>query len=139
MPDHIFVSNYPESDVDQDADMPLDDARFAYYHELLPPNPIVLAERMERLPGADLTAAVLYAGIRYEAGAGLERGIWWAGWSGTKRQFREAIRRATAGRPAILTSRREVQEAITIATLLMPTIASKEPSNIVAWSFRLPG
>lgn len=138
MPDHIYVSHYPESEVDADAGRALDDDEFDYYHERLPPTPLMLDEALDRLPGNFVTAAVLYAGIRYEAGS-LEKGLWWAGWSGSKRQFHTHIAKAVAGRPAILTSRREIAEAIGIAVRAMPTIASKEPSNIVAWSFRLPG
>jgi hypothetical protein len=137
MADSIFISHYSESEVERDLDRHLTEPEYEFWHDRLPPGEVMIRDGLAQVYGSVIAIAICYAGLGYDAARGGEyKTISWAGARVSKQAILRAYAQAAQGRPVILTSRREINEALNVMRLLIPGTIDKEPTNVVAWSLR---
>ena len=139
MPDHLWVSELPESRVEPDIgrDLSGEPDLFNFYSLYFPTKTVDLLNATSSVPGDHLTIAVLYAGLKYEEGETIP-GLWWAGWAGPKAVLRRMIANSQPAGRAVLNRQNRIRYALTLAKMMCPGIIPKEPRNVVAWSVMLP-
>lgn len=134
-----YLSNYAESDVAAHLDKPLTDEEIDHFQDKLPPDgQFVIREALRRIDSDPVSGAICYLGRSYNTEDGAATTLSWAGFRLTKRAIERAIDLSVQGRPAILTSRREVSEALSIGRLVTPSrwqgpFAGYPPITVVAW------
>lgn len=133
-----FVSHYTESDVEAHLEVPLTDAQIDHFQDYLPPNELMVTDALAQIDGNVVSGAICYLGRIYDVTKGDYTTLSWVGFRVTRNLIHNAFANAGRGRPGILTSRREISEALAVGRRVTPSrwvaeFAAYPPITVVAW------